>query len=92
MRPSAPVEWQGERRGDKFRRALYTTWRRSNRIVDGRALDAPNAKSPPCGGRDELRRCRHGTLNVRMYLEAAQALARKIAAGGPDREAARAFA
>lgn len=81
------VDWQASTGDDKFRRALYTTWRRSNPYPSMATFDAPNREV--C----TLRRDRTNTplqalvtLNDPVYLEAAQALARRIAAGGSDPE------
>jgi hypothetical protein len=88
------VDWQPSTGDDKFRRALYTTWRRSNPYPSMATFDAPNREV--C----TLRRDRTNTplqalvtLNDPVYLEAAQALARRIAAGGssPDERVAFAF-
>ncbi|MBW8883906.1 MAG: DUF1553 domain-containing protein, partial [Planctomycetia bacterium] len=77
------VDWQPSTGADKFRRALYTTWRRSNPYPSMATFDAPNREV--C----TLRRDRTNTplqalvtLNDPVYLEAAQALARRIAASG----------
>ncbi len=77
------VDWQTSMGEDKFRRALYTTWRRSNPYPSMSTFDAPNREV--C----TLRRSRTNTplqalvtLNDPVYLEAAQALARKILADG----------
>lgn len=77
------VDWQPSTGDDKFRRALYTTWRRSNPYPSMATFDAPNREV--C----TLRRDRTNTplqalvtLNDPVYLEAAQALARRIASGG----------
>ncbi len=77
------VDWQPSTGADKFRRALYTTWRRSNPYPSMATFDAPNREV--C----TLRRDRTNTplqalvtLNDPVYLEAAQSLARRIAAGG----------
>lgn len=85
------VDWQPSTGDDKFRRALYTTWRRSNPYPSMATFDAPNREV--C----TLRRDRTNTplqalvtLNDPVYLEAAQALARRIATSGsspPDRVA-----
>ena len=68
---------------DKFRRGIYTTWRRSNPYPSMAAFDAPNREV--C----TVRRDRTNTplqalvtLNDPVYLEAAQALARRVVGGG----------
>jgi mono/diheme cytochrome c family protein len=87
------VDWQASTGDDKFRRALYTTWRRSNPYPSMATFDAPNREV--C----TLRRDRTNTplqalvtLNDPVYLEAAQALARRIVACGTDPEQRVAFA
>jgi hypothetical protein len=79
------VDWQPSTGDDKFRRALYTTWRRSNPYPSMATFDAPNREV--C----TLRRDRTNTplqalvtLNDPVYLEAAQALGRRIAAGSSN--------
>ena len=79
------IDWQTSTGEDRYRRALYTTWRRSNPYPSMATFDAPN--------RDvcTLRRPRTNTplqalvtLNDPAYVEAAQALARRmIREGGP---------
>jgi hypothetical protein len=73
------IDWQTSEGEDRYRRALYTTWRRSNPYPSMATFDAPNREV--C----TLRRTRTNTplqalvtLNDPVYLEAAQALARKI--------------
>jgi hypothetical protein len=73
------IDWQASTGDDKFRRALYTTWRRSNPYPSMAAFDAPNREV--C----IVRRDRTNTplqalvtLNDPVYIEAAQALARRI--------------
>lgn len=77
------VDWQDSTGDDKFRRALYTSWRRSNPYPSMATFDAPT--------RDvcTVRRIRTNTplqalvtLNDPVYVEAAQALARRIVAHG----------
>jgi mono/diheme cytochrome c family protein len=77
------VDWQASTGDDKYRRALYTTWRRSSPYPSMATFDAPNREV--C----TLRRVRTNTplqalvtLNDPVYVEAAQAFARKIAASG----------
>ena len=77
------VDWQTSAGEDKFRRALYTTWRRSNPYPSMSTFDAPNREV--C----TLRRSRTNTplqalvtLNDPVYIEAAQALARKTLSQG----------
>jgi len=79
------IDWQTSAGEDRYRRAIYTTWRRSNPYPSMATFDAPT--------RDvcTVRRPRTNTplqalvtLNDPAYVEAAQALARRmIRAGGP---------
>ncbi|MCO6458938.1 MAG: DUF1553 domain-containing protein [Pirellulaceae bacterium] len=81
------IDWQTSQGDDRYRRALYTTWRRSNPYPSMVAFDAPNREV--C----TVRRSQTNTplqalvtLNDPVYVEAAQALARRIEAAGdsPD--------
>ena len=73
------TDWATSAGDDRYRRGLYTTWRRSNPYPSMSAFDAPN--------RDvcTLRRVRTNTplqalvtLNDPVYIEAAQALGRNM--------------
>jgi hypothetical protein len=73
------IDWQTSGGDDKYRRGLYTTWRRSNPYPSMAAFDAPNREV--C----TVRRSRTNTplqalvtLNDPVYIEAAQALARRV--------------
>lgn len=85
------IDWTTSPGADKYRRGLYTTWRRSNPYPSMATFDAPNREV--C----IVRRMRTNTplqalvtLNDPVYIEAAQALARRIAArGGTAAEKAR---
>ena len=77
------TDWQTSAGDDKFRRALYTTWRRSNPYPSMMAFDATNREV--C----TVRRARTNTplqalvtLNDPVYIEAAQAIARRMAKSG----------
>ncbi|QDU27827.1 Planctomycete cytochrome C [Anatilimnocola aggregata] len=77
------IDWQTSEGPDRYRRALYTTWRRSNPYPSMATFDAPNREV--C----TVRRVRTNTplqalvtLNDPVYIEAAQALARKVVAEG----------
>jgi len=77
------VDWQPSTGDDRYRRALYTTWRRSNPYPSMATFDAPTREV--C----TLRRVRTNTplqalvtLNDPVYIEAAQALARRIVSSG----------
>lgn len=74
------TDWKTSEEADRYRRGLYTTWRRSNPYPSMSTFDAPNRKS--C----TIRRPRTNTplqalvtLNDPVYVEAAQALGRNIA-------------
>jgi mono/diheme cytochrome c family protein len=77
------MDWSPSTGEDRYRRGLYTEWRRTNPYPSMATFDAPN--------RDvcSVRRPRTNTplqalvtLNDPVYVEAAQALARRMAAGG----------
>jgi len=81
------TDWETSAGEDKYRRALYTTWRRSNPYPSMATFDAPNREV--C----TIRRERSNTplqalvtLNDPVYVEAAQALARRMNAAGPKPE------
>ena len=83
------TDWQTSAGEDKYRRGIYTTWRRSSPYPSMAQFDAPNREV--C----TVRRIRTNTplqalvtLNDPVYVEAAQALARKVVAAG-DSDAAR---
>jgi hypothetical protein len=72
------IDWQPSAGEDRYRRGVYTTWRRSNPYPSMSTFDAPN--------RDicTVRRTRTNTplqalvtMNDPVYVEAAQALARR---------------
>ncbi|MDX2038861.1 MAG: DUF1553 domain-containing protein [Isosphaeraceae bacterium] len=88
------IDWETSRGEDRYRRAIYTTWRRSNPYPSMAAFDAPSREF--C----TLRRTRTNTplqalvtLNDPVYIEAAQALARRavLQGGSPREKATRAF-
>lgn len=75
------TDWEVSTGDDKHRRAIYTLWRRSNPYPSMATFDAPNREN--C----ILRRDRTNTplqalvtMNDPTYIEAAQALARKLIA------------
>jgi hypothetical protein len=83
------IDWTTSRGEDSHRRGLYTTWRRSNPYPSMVTFDAPNREV--C----TIRRDRTNTplqalvtLNDPVYVEAAQALARRMDAAGDTLEAA----
>ncbi|MBM3851121.1 MAG: DUF1553 domain-containing protein [Verrucomicrobia bacterium] len=74
------TDWETSGGEDRFRRGLYTTWRRSNPYPSMATFDAPNREV--C----QVRRERSNTplqalvtLNDPVYVEAAQALGRRLA-------------
>ena len=80
------IDWQTSTGEDRYRRAIYTTWRRSNPYPSMATFDAPDRQV--C----TIRRPRTNTplqalvtLNDPVYIEAAQALARRmVREGGTD--------
>lgn len=79
------TDWQPSTGEDKFRRALYTRWRRNAPYPSMTTFDAPERTF--CN----IRRLRTNTplqalvtLNDPVYVEAAQALARRIVKEGGD--------
>lgn len=82
------TDWTTSGGADRYRRGLYTTWRRSNPYPSMATFDAPNREV--C----EVRRGRTNTplqalvtLNDPVYVEAAIALAGRMYGRGPsDRE------
>lgn len=81
------TDWQTSKGEDRYRRGIYTTWRRSSPYPSMATFDAPNREV--C----TVRRSRTNTplqalvtLNDPVYVEAAQALARKMfqAADSPE--------
>ena len=85
------TDWETSRGEDRHRRALYTRWRRNLPYPSMITFDAPERSV--CS----LRRTRTNTplqalvtLNDQVYVEAAQALARRILVEGGDSTASRA--
>jgi hypothetical protein len=85
------IDWQTSGGEDRYRRGLYTTWRRSNPYPSMATFDAPNREV--C----TVRRVRTNTplqalvtLNDPVYVEASQALARRMAREGGSTAAERA--
>jgi len=77
------TDWETSAGEDRYRRALYTTWRRSSPYPSMATFDAPNREV--C----TVRRERSNTplqalvtLNDPVYVEAAQALARRMNEAG----------
>lgn len=87
------LDWQTSAGEDKHRRGLYTEWRRTSPYPSMVTFDAPSREA--C----TLRRIRTNTplqalvtLNDPVYVEAAQALARKVATHGKTTEERAVFA
>ena len=85
------VDWETSTGEDRYRRALYTTWRRSNPYPSMATFDAPSREV--C----TIRRPRTNTplqalvtMNDPAYVEAAQALARRMVQEGGSTAADRA--
>jgi mono/diheme cytochrome c family protein len=79
------LDWQTSAGEDKFRRGLYTEWRRTSPYPSMATFDAPNREV--C----TIRRNRTNTplqalvtLNDPVYIEASQALARRISKPGQE--------
>lgn len=77
------VDWKTSEGEDRFRRGLYTEWRRTSPYPSMTTFDAPNREV--C----TIRRTRTNTplqalvtLNDTVYIEAAQGLAMRMLAGG----------
>jgi hypothetical protein len=73
------IDWKPSEGEDRYRRGVYTTWRRSNPYPSMSTFDAPNRDT--C----VVRRARTNTplqalvtMNDPVYVEAAQALARRM--------------
>jgi hypothetical protein len=72
------TDWKTSKGDDRYRRAVYTTWRRSNPYPSMATFDAPNRevctlrRSPTNTPLQSL-----VTLNDPVYVEAAQSLARR---------------
>jgi Protein of unknown function (DUF1553) len=80
------TDWKTSMGEDKFRRGLYTTWRRSSPYASMATFDSPNREiCVSRRGRTNTPLQALVTLNDPVYVEAAQAMARKILAqGGPS--------
>ncbi|WP_254507636.1 DUF1553 domain-containing protein [Anatilimnocola floriformis] len=77
------IDWQTSDGVDRHRRALYTTWRRSNPYPSMATFDAPNREVCTVRrGRTNTPLQALVTLNDPVYIEAAQALGRKVVTEG----------
>jgi len=79
------TDWQTSRGDDRYRRGIYTTWRRSSPYPSMAQFDAPNREV--C----TVKRIRTNTplqalvtLNDPVYIEAAQSFARNLLAGSDN--------
>ncbi len=73
------TDWETSKGGDRYRRALYTQWRRSNPYPSMATFDAPN-REVCIVKRDRTNTPLQAlvTLNDPAFVEAAQALARRV--------------
>ena len=77
------IDWQTSAGVDKYRRGLYTTWRRSNPYPSMAAFDAPNREVCVVRrGRTNTPLQALVTLNDPVFVEAAQAWSRRVVAEG----------
>jgi hypothetical protein len=73
------IDWTTSKGEDKYRRGLYTTWRRSNPYPSMATFDAPNRETCTVSrSRTNTPLQALVTLNDPVYIEAAQALARRM--------------
>lgn len=79
------TDWKTSSGDDKFRRGIYTTWRRSSPYPSMSTFDSPSREvCTSRRGRTNTPLQALVTLNDPVYIEAAQALARKIDMQGGD--------
>ncbi len=79
------VDWQTSKNGDQYRRGVYTEWRRSNPYPSLATFDAPARDACTVRrGRTNTPLQALVTLNDPVYVEAAQALGRVMAATPGD--------
>ncbi len=77
------TDWVDSKGENRYRRALYTSWRRSNPYPSMATFDAPNREVCTVRrGRTNTPLQSLVTLNDPVYVEAAQALGRKILKNG----------
>ena len=77
------LDWTTSKGEDRFRRGLYTEWRRSSPYPSMVTFDAPNREvCTLVRNRSNTPLQALVTLNDPVYVEAAQALGRQIAVGG----------
>lgn len=86
------TDWKTSRGEDRYRRGIYTTWRRSSPYPSMVAFDAPSREVCTLK-RDSTNTPLQAlvTLNDPAYVEAAQGLARRVALQdlGPQRQASK---
>ena len=77
------IDWKTSSGEDRYRRGIYTTWRRSNPYPSMVVFDAPNREVCTVR-RDPTNTPLQAlvTLNDPVFVEAAQALGRRMSAGG----------
>jgi hypothetical protein len=79
------TDWQTSPGEDKYRRGLYTSWRRSIPYPSMAAFDAPSRNVCTIRrGRTNTPLQALVTLNDPVYVEAAQSLARQVIAHAPE--------
>ncbi|WP_145084237.1 DUF1553 domain-containing protein [Aureliella helgolandensis] len=83
------TDWQTSDGGDRYRRGLYTTWRRSNPYPSMATFDAPSREVCTLR-RDSTNTPLQAlvTLNDPAFVEAAQSLARQVVLAAGDGHAA----
>ena len=73
------IDWTTSQGEDKYRRGLYTTWRRSNPYPSMATFDAPNRETCTVSrSRTNTPLQALVTLNDPVYIEAAQTLGRRM--------------
>ena len=79
------TDWETSPGEDRYRRGLYTTWRRSNPYPSMATFDAPNREVCTVKlDRSNTPLQALVTLNDPVYVEASQALARRMMDGGAE--------
>ena len=79
------TDWKTSTGADRYRRAIYTTWRRSSPYPSMATFDASNREvCTSRRGRTNTPLQALVTLNDPVYVEAAQALARRVLASGSE--------
>ena len=73
------IDWSTSKGEDKYRRGIYTTWRRSNPYPSMATFDAPNRETCTVSrSRTNTPLQALVTLNDPVYIEAAQTLGRRM--------------